>query len=215
VLRPGLAAAEAGRALRRDRDGTVSLLAAVWLPLLALGAVALTTRQVAALAGWAEGMARVADGDELTRQLALVLPWLHRLTAGLVVVSAAAAVAVAWIELRLIVAAERETAGIMLLTGADPGLPRATLTLRAAAVGLAGSLLAGATLVLVALGSALALGGPGAVAGIPLIGPGDALAVAPLLLAVGTLGTTGAAWLAGTPGRLIRPPRPGGDGSSR
>jgi hypothetical protein len=214
VLSAALAVAEAGRALRRDRDGTVSLLAAVWLPLLALGAVTLTTRQVAALAGWAVAAARLAEGDELTRQLALVLPWLHRLTAGLAAVSGAAAVAVAWIELRLIVAAEDERAAIMLLAGAAPSLPRTALTVWAAAVGLAGSLLAGATLVLVALGCALALGGPGAVTGIPLIGPGDALAVAPLLLAVGTLGTTGAAWLAGAPGRLITPPRPGGDGSS-
>jgi hypothetical protein len=199
VLRPGLAVTEAGRALRRDRDTTLSLLASVWLPLLALGAVALATRQVAALSGWADGMARAGGGDELTRQLALVLPWLHRLTAGLAAVSGAAAVVVAWIELRLIVAAERDRSAIMLLAGAGPGLPRVALTVRAAAVGLAGSLLAGATLDQ----------GQGPVAGVPLIGPGDAVAVAPLLLVVGTLGTTGAAWLAG---RRISP---AGDGSSR
>jgi cell division protein FtsX len=208
VLRPGLAVTEAGRALRRDRDATLSLLAAVWLPLLALGAVALTTRQVAALGGWADGLARAGGGDELTRQLALVLPWLHRLTAGLATVSAVAAVVAAWIELRLLVAAERDRSAIMLLAGADSGLPRVALTVRAAAVGLTGSLLAGATLAIVALGCALALGGPGPVMGIPLIGPGDAVAVTPLLLAVGTLGTTGAAWLAG---RRISP---AGDGSS-
>jgi cell division protein FtsX len=117
---------------------------------------------------------------------------------------------VAGIELRLIVAAERDRSAIMLLAGAGPGLPRVALTVRAAAVGLAGSLLAGATLALVALGCALALDqGQGPVAGVPLIGPGDAVAVAPLLLVVGTLGTTGAAWLAG---RRISP---AGDGSSR
>lgn len=210
MLRPGLAVTEAGRALRRDRDASLSLLASVWLPLLALGAVALATRQVAALGGWADGMARAGGGDELTRQLALVLPWLHRLTAGLAAVSGAAAVVVAWIELRLIVAAERDRSAIMLLAGAGPGLPRVALTVRAAAIGLAGSLLAGATLALVALGCALALDqGQGPVAGVPLIGPGDAVAVAPLLLVVGTLGTTGAAWLAG---RRISP---AGDGSSR
>jgi hypothetical protein len=210
VLRPGLAVTEAGRALRRDRDTTLSLLAAVWLPLLALGAVVLATRQVAALGGWADGMARAGGGDELTRQLALVLPWLHRLTAGLAAVSGAAAVVVAWIELRLIVAAERDRSAIMLLAGAGPGLPRVALTVRAAAVGLTGSLLAGATLALVALGCALALD-RGPVMGIPLIGPGDAVAVVPLLLAVGTLGTTGAGWLAGAPGRLT----PGAEGASR